>query len=214
MTDRDAPVVLLEDHGYPLISTTAPGRLEGLREGYDLGRRTRRLTLATAIVAGCIIGSAVTLLWVNVVRAADATPRAAHAPSIPVADLGQLGAPPNGGRDADTAPSPSGDSASQGGAPRALSGTASWYPADGLIAAAGPRLRVGNWRGRLITFTAGGRAVRVRLADWCACPGRLVDLSDDAFRQLAPLSVGLVHVQVSGGLTTMSADPTPPATDQ
>ena len=84
-------------------------------------------------------------------------------------------------------------------APAPLSGTASWYAANGLIAAAGPRLRHGSWRGSLITVTANGRSVVVRLSDWCQCYGsRLIDLSDDAFRRLAPLSRGLIHVRVSG----------------
>jgi hypothetical protein len=67
-------------------------------------------------------------------------------------------------------------------------GIASWYcrlgvssctagfPASGLYAAAGPRLRVGNWRGRFVTVTVAGRSVVVRLVDWCACPTRLIDL--------------------------------------
>jgi rare lipoprotein A (peptidoglycan hydrolase) len=41
----------------------------------------------------------------------------------------------------------------------------------------------------------------VRLVDWCACGPRhgrptLLDLSDDAFRQLAPLSQGVVAVKI------------------
>jgi len=57
-----------------------------------------------------------------------------------------------------------------------VSGVASWYCGngsactrgypDGLYAAAGPALRVGDWRGRTVTVTAGSSSVRVRLIDW------------------------------------------------
>lgn len=74
-----------------------------------------------------------------------------------------------------------------------LRGTATWYcqPGrsacavgwrwDGPYAAAGPGLRRAlgpNWRGRWVTVASGGRAIRVRLIDWCACPfgNRLIDL--------------------------------------
>jgi rare lipoprotein A (peptidoglycan hydrolase) len=39
--------------------------------------------------------------------------------------------------------------------------------------------------------------VVVTLVDWCACPGRVIDLFADAFSHLAPLSRGIVNVQVS-----------------
>jgi rare lipoprotein A (peptidoglycan hydrolase) len=40
--------------------------------------------------------------------------------------------------------------------------------------------------------------VVVSLSDWCLCKnGRLIDLSDDAFRQLAPLSVGVLRVTIT-----------------
>lgn len=91
----------------------------------------------------------------------------------------------------------------------AIRGAASWYclpgrsactaghPAGELAAAAGPALRVGDWRGRVVTVTAGDRSVRVRLIDWCACPdGRVIDLYASAFRRLAPLERGLVTVEV------------------
>ena len=75
-------------------------------------------------------------------------------------------------------------------------GIGSWFAAIGLIAAAGPGLRVGHWRGSYVVVNANGRSIRVWLTDWCACPKRLIDLGDDAFRRLAPLSVGLVRVTV------------------
>lgn len=91
-----------------------------------------------------------------------------------------------------------------------LSGIATWYdaPTSG-DAAAGPPLRVGNWRGRLVRVTAGGRSVIVRLTDWCACPHRLIDLDDKAFARLAPLSRGVVRVVVTGASITLPATDAP-----
>ena len=58
--------------------------------------------------------------------------------------------------------------------------------------------------------SANGRSVTVTLSDFCQCFGtRLLDLSDDAFARLAPLSRGLVHVTVSSA----GPAPTPPMTD-
>jgi rare lipoprotein A (peptidoglycan hydrolase) len=59
-----------------------------------------------------------------------------------------------------------------------------------------------KWRGTLISVGTGNgtsrTTVRVRLSDWCACGhGRLIDLSDDAFAQLAPLSKGIIGVEVT-----------------
>lgn len=94
---------------------------------------------------------------------------------------------------------------------RRVSGTATWYcsasspctrgyPAGTMAAAAGAELRVGNWRGRIVTVTAPstGRSVRVRLVDTCACGGaRVIDLYAAAFRALgAPLSRGVLEVTV------------------
>ena len=74
---------------------------------------------------------------------------------------------------------------------------ASGYP-GGMYAAAGPGLRIGSWRGRAVRVCAGGSCISVRLIDWCACGnGHLIDLYSDAFRRLAPLSSGAVHVTVS-----------------
>ena len=91
----------------------------------------------------------------------------------------------------------------------ARSGSASWYCETGvspcmagypggLYAAAGPGLRTGAWRGRTVRVCGSGSCVWVTLIDWCACgSGHLIDLYSDAFRQLAPLSSGAVHVTVS-----------------
>jgi rare lipoprotein A (peptidoglycan hydrolase) len=89
------------------------------------------------------------------------------------------------------------------------SGTATWYCQPGvsachsaypggMYAAAGPALRVGAWRGRIVQVCGNGRCVRVKLIDWCACGGsHIIDLYSDAFRQLAPLNAGGLRVTVS-----------------
>lgn len=87
-------------------------------------------------------------------------------------------------------------------------GAAAWYcnngsgcPAGysgGLYAAAGPALRVGNWRGRTVSVCGSGSCVNVTLVDWCACGGgRVIDLFADAFGRLAPLGTGTVSVRVA-----------------
>jgi hypothetical protein len=87
-------------------------------------------------------------------------------------------------------------------------GDATWYcvrgispchrnHAGGMYAAAGAALRVGDWRGRVVSVCQGGDCVRVKLIDWCACGGgRVIDLYGDAFRKLAPLSSGELRVGV------------------
>jgi rare lipoprotein A (peptidoglycan hydrolase) len=83
-----------------------------------------------------------------------------------------------------------------------------------MIAAAGPALRgyLGrHWRGTLVSVCS-GRCVVVRLSDWCLCTGnggRLIDLSDDAFAQLAPLSRGVIRVSITRAVRV----PPPPQTD-
>jgi hypothetical protein len=89
-----------------------------------------------------------------------------------------------------------------------VSGTASWYCLTGrsictrgypggLYAAAGPALRVGDWRGRTVTVCGNGTCIPVTLIDWCQCYGtRVIDLYSDAFSRLAPLSSGVVNVTV------------------
>ena len=88
-------------------------------------------------------------------------------------------------------------------------GTASWYDnGPGLYAAAGPALRVGDWRQRTVQVCASS-CVTLRLVDYCACPKRVIDLSPAAFRATGtPLSRGLVTVTVSWG-----GDPQLPPTD-
>ena len=95
----------------------------------------------------------------------------------------------------------------QGGTGTALlAGSATGSDTPGLTAAAGPLLRNGAWRGRLVTVTAAnGNSVTVTLTDWCACGDRggqptLLDLSATAFKRLAPLSRGIVAVEVEVGV--------------
>lgn len=94
---------------------------------------------------------------------------------------------------------------------RVLAGIASWYclskrspctvgyGPDQLVAAAGPALRAAlgpGWRGTAVTVTARGVSVRVQLIDWMGNPAALLDLYAGVFRELAPLGVGLVDVEV------------------
>lgn len=67
-----------------------------------------------------------------------------------------------------------------------------------LVAAAGPALRVGNWRGRVVNVCDGGDCIAVTLVDWCQCYGtRVIDLSAYAFEHFAALSRGVLPVTVS-----------------
>lgn len=79
-------------------------------------------------------------------------------------------------------------------------GPASWYDDPrkaGLYAAAGPALRVGDWRGRTVTVCA-STCFAVVLSDFCGCPGgRVIDLSSTAFRRLASLGRGVIQVTVT-----------------
>ena len=81
-----------------------------------------------------------------------------------------------------------------------VSGCTAGYPASGMFAAAGPRLRVGNWRGRYVEVAIGGRSVRVQLIDWCACGDHLIDLYSSVLTRLGlPLSKGVYLTTVTWG---------------
>jgi rare lipoprotein A (peptidoglycan hydrolase) len=92
-----------------------------------------------------------------------------------------------------------------------VKGVASWYDLKGPgLYAAMPEWRWGDpaFRARVCTDSA---CVTVTVNDHCGCPdGRVIDLSADAFRRLAPLSQGLVRVTVSVGVEPV---PTLPPTD-
>lgn len=86
-----------------------------------------------------------------------------------------------------------------------LAGVASWYCGAGSpctrgysptdpVGAAGPALRVGDWRGRWVVICAAAACTPVVLVDTCRCPGRLIDLARASFADLAAPSRGLVQV--------------------
>ncbi len=81
---------------------------------------------------------------------------------------------------------------------RSVVGVVSWYPVPGMVAA------THSWRWGQTPFhvkvCTPTRCISVLVQDYCdACVnGRLLDLADGAFAQLAPLSVGLVRVEVTG----------------
>ena len=75
------------------------------------------------------------------------------------------------------------------------------YGSGAYVAAAGPALRIGDWRGRRVRVCSGGRCITVTLVDWCACGRRhgeptVIDLHPGAFSALAPLSRGVIWVTV------------------
>lgn len=81
-----------------------------------------------------------------------------------------------------------------------LSGIASWFRSPINVSAAGPQLRerYPDWRGMRVTVCLNDACIETVLGDWCACPKRLIDLDDGVFAGLAPLSRGLVRVEVQG----------------
>lgn len=102
----------------------------------------------------------------------------------------------------------------QGGAPlitepAALSGgLASWYDDGPGLYAAVPSWRFGD-RPYRVRVVAGDRSVVVTVRDFCGCPGaRIIDLSPAAFRELAPLSAGLVAVMVDDLRPGLTPPPT------
>lgn len=105
-----------------------------------------------------------------------------------------------------------------------MNGWASWYDnGPGLYGA----VRSWHWGDDpymvLVSSIRNGRivSVHVMVRDYCQCGSRhgiptVIDLSPAAFRELAPLSAGIVRVQVSGPIRVPlgpSTLPTPPPTD-
>jgi uncharacterized protein YabE (DUF348 family) len=81
------------------------------------------------------------------------------------------------------------------GSGQSQSGLASWYRADGLVAAH-PSLPIGTIV--RVTDTDNGRSVNVRIADRGPyVEGRIIDLSDEAFGRISSLGSGTIHVRVS-----------------
>jgi hypothetical protein len=80
-------------------------------------------------------------------------------------------------------------------------GVITWQPGTALWASPGAIVR--GWHVGHVRVCAGSRCVDVLLDGWCACGERhgsptLLDLSAAAFARLAPLSQGVVHVEVIG----------------
>ncbi|MEX2422279.1 MAG: RlpA-like double-psi beta-barrel domain-containing protein, partial [Actinomycetota bacterium] len=81
-----------------------------------------------------------------------------------------------------------------GGGNGAQSGTATWYGRSGMTAAH-PTLPFGT---RVtVTNVANGKSVTVVIDDRGPFGSAIIDLSDDAFAQLAPLSTGIISVRLS-----------------
>lgn len=85
--------------------------------------------------------------------------------------------------------------------PAVVSGTASWYAdahkAQGSYYAAMPGYRWGH--PFYVTIHPYGSAtprIRVRVSDFCRCPGRVIDLSWRLFTRFAPLTRGLTRVVI------------------
>lgn len=92
-----------------------------------------------------------------------------------------------------------------------VGGRASWYcctrgyDSDDLVAAAGPSLRTGNWRGRVVRVCSDdtGRCVRLTLVDFCGCYNgtrreRVIDLHPGVVHALGlNLSQGVYRVTVT-----------------
>ncbi len=144
-----------------------------------------------------------------------ATPRSAQ--QVPVPSAALTGAPQGATRDRPWVDQYGGPrSGITAAAPQLITGQATWYgtgPGRGH-AAAGSELRTGDWRGRHVEVCHGDRCVGVVLDDWCACGGaRIIDLSDEDFARLAPLSAGVISVTVTSGTGAPAPVPTAPATD-
>ncbi|MEX0832569.1 MAG: RlpA-like double-psi beta-barrel domain-containing protein [Actinomycetota bacterium] len=96
-------------------------------------------------------------------------------------------AKPRTERDTTPAPSPASYGSSQ-------TGEASWYDRPGLTAAS-PTLPFGTTV--LVTNVATGASVTVVIDDRGPFGGRIIDLSDEAFERIAPLSQGVAQVRLS-----------------
>lgn len=116
-----------------------------------------------------------------------------------------------GGRALDAAPSPAALASSPiagvrldpqtrvGTVAQGVRGIATWYRYRPGEAAAGPRLRAmlgPSWRGTRVRVCTPSRCLSVVLTDFMRAD-RLVDLNRDDFQKLAPLSRGVLTVEVS-----------------
>jgi hypothetical protein len=176
-----------------------------------------------AVIAGCLVivatAAIVALLLVFLL------PAASRSGSLPPPSVVALtGTPPvwSGGSGVDASVASVEVSPSEvGGVPISalLSGRATWYCGNGspctrgygpddMVAAIDPT--TGIDKGERVTVRHGGRSVTVRIVDVCACGGsRVIDLTSGAFRRLAPLSRGVIAVELEFG----GPAPTLPPTD-
>jgi rare lipoprotein A (peptidoglycan hydrolase) len=96
------------------------------------------------------------------------------------------------------------------------SGSATWYcsptsacthgygPSD-MVGAIDPTLGID--KGSIVRVTHDGTTIAVRIVDVCACPGdRLIDLTSGAFSRLAPLSAGVIDIELEAGLPLPATD--------
>lgn len=214
MTSDERPATRFEDLDPDPLTVTDPAErwIRGViahdrdatwRAGHDMYRELQRrrhpaLVVAAGIIAGFLLGFVVASLSSR--TEARAVQSEVTAPLRPVSPVE---------RDARLAISSAGLDSGAVLYTARLSGFATWYDVASGHAAAGPALRTGDWRGRVVTVCA-GECVTVRLTDWCACSPRhgvptLIDLARADFARLAPPSQGLVRVTVGPGVA--------PATD-
>lgn len=187
---------------------------EGFADGWT---STKPRSLSAPLVLGLIAGA---FLAGFIVHAALAASR--PAPVIPAVRVETAGREPDRGRTeaprtasagsrTGASPSPAAVVFRPPATPRpkppkvtgaTVRGSATWYDdhrKSGLYAA------VHSWRWGdtpyRVTVRAGDRSVVVTVSDFCLCTGggdRVIDLSNEAFSRLAPLSAGVVDVTVRG----------------
>jgi len=170
---------------------------------------------ATAVATGIIVGG----LILGALSPVAASRSAEHS-DLPIPSGSLTGGTPSSGvarriRTPEPAPAaaivPGAVAAVISPSVRSLSGWATWFRSPQGVSAAGPRLRSAlgpGWRGTGVRVCATGdgpaRCVVTVLGDFVRAD-RLIDLDDDLFARLAPLSIGVIAV-------TVTALPSPPET--
>lgn len=202
----------------------------------ETNRRGRVVALILAALSGAVIAGAITAAIVH------AAPRSAAQPVIPVATIqggtsGNLAAQPSGApTDLSPVVPPSGGRRFPAGAPLPPPSPAITEPPAieaGLASYCAPTpTRCQSWGGdahlaAVPSFRYGDRPYRVtvcrqddlsrcttvRVVSFCGCGNKIIDLSPAAFRELAPLSRGIVPVTVQDaagpGITAPPTDTEP-----
>ncbi len=186
------------------LEALAVGLLLGLLAGLVIGRSAAATPRQTAIA---IPADA----WRSV-EASEYRPAGGDASPSPTLTVAAIDVPATEGPSPDVSVSATANPR-QTSPKLAVTGTASWYclpgrsactkgyAASGLFAAAGPALRVGAWRGRMVSVCVTvGNCLSIRLVDTCQCygsGGRIIDLYASVWAALGvPLSAGLVKVTV------------------